>query len=201
MGPRNADYRFTTISSSWIQRHCGGKLTCCWNRSMPRQDGILQTTSQHTLRAKFKLYVRQLREFFPDDPTTKINSATGYIRRHHSCKRRQSYSDCIMQAMRLGSCTNEDCEEVFCSLGATTTAIIVMPFEHDFFPQSHCKQVIVRPRIRKPLINVLDIKAFLPIFNMSFLSKFTERLVVRHINKNTDLLPTGAAIGLQPISL
>ena len=61
-----------------------------------------------------------------------------------------------------------------------------MSFEHGYFLASH-KHAIVRPRIKKPSLDVLDIKSFRPISNISFLSKLTERLVVNRFNKHTDI--------------
>ena len=61
-----------------------------------------------------------------------------------------------------------------------------MSFGHSYFPASH-KHAIVRPRIKKPSLDVLDIKSFRQISNISFLSKPTERLVVNRFNQHTDL--------------
>ena len=66
-----------------------------------------------------------------------------------------------------------------------------MSFEERIFPESH-KHAVVRPRIRKPSFDPLDIKSFRPISNLTFNSKLTELLVVKRFYEHVglyDLLP------------
>ena len=56
-----------------------------------------------------------------------------------------------------------------------------MSFGEGVFPDSH-KHALVWLRIKKPTLDLLDIKSFRPISNPSFVSKMTERLVVDRFN-------------------
>lgn len=53
----------------------------------------------------------------------------------------------------------------------------------DHFPDTH-KHALVQPHIKKSSLDLLDIKSFRPISNVSFLSKLTERLVVSRFKQH-----------------
>ena len=71
-------------------------------------------------------------------------------------------------------------------LSPTSTKMVTMCLQQGIFPDSH-KHALVRPRLKKPSLDPLDIKSFRPISNLSFLSKVAERLVVDRFNKHADL--------------
>ena len=73
--------------------------------------------------------------------------------------------------MRHRSGTDVAGEEVCPPTWPTITAMIGLSFMQGYFPASH-KHAIVRPRLKKPSLDPLDLKSFRPI------SKLTERLVV-----------------------
>ena len=67
-------------------------------------------------------------------------------------------------------------------LAPEITNIIELLFEEGIFPESH-KHAVVRPWIKNPSLDSLDIRSFRPISNLSFISKLTERLVVNRFNE------------------
>ena len=76
-------------------------------------------------------------------------------------------------------------------LGPNITAMIGLSFTQGYFPASH-KHAIVRPRLKKPSLDPLDIKSYRLIWNISFMSKLTERLDVERFNNHASahhLLP------------
>ena len=69
------------------------------------------------------------------------------------------------------------CSPIIASIANTS-------FEQSIFPSSH-KHAIVRPRIKKPSGDPLDIKSYRPISNLSFISKVVERLAVNRLSEHT----------------
>ena len=81
-------------------------------------------------------------------------------------------------------------------LGPTITAMIGLSFMQGYFPASQ-KHAIVRPHLKKPSLDPLDIKSYQPILNISFISKLTERLVVERFNNHASahhLLPAKQSV-------
>ena len=54
-------------------------------------------------------------------------------------------------------------------------------FSQGVFPDSH-KHAIVRPRLKKPSLDPLDIKSYKPFSNLSLFSKMVERLAVNRVD-------------------
>ena len=52
-------------------------------------------------------------------------------------------------------------------LAPVITSMISMSFRQGVFPDTH-KHALVRPRIKKPTLDPLDVKSFRPISNLSF---------------------------------
>ena len=69
------------------------------------------------------------------------------------------------------------------ALAPAITNVIELSFEEGIFPESH-KHAVVRPRIKTPSLDPLNIRSFRPISNLSFISKLTERLVVNRYNEH-----------------
>ena len=59
-------------------------------------------------------------------------------------------------------------------------------FRNDSFPASQ-KQAIVRPRLKKPSLDPLELNSYRPISNLSFTSKIVERLAVNRFNRHSNL--------------
>ena len=69
-----------------------------------------------------------------------------------------------------------------CDVIATIiTSMANASFTQRLFPDSH-KHAVVRPRIKKPSLDPLDIKSYRPISNLSLVSKTVERLIVNRMN-------------------
>ena len=69
-------------------------------------------------------------------------------------------------------------------LAPTITEMAAICLQQRIFPDSH-KHALVRPRLKKPSLDPLDIKSFRPISNLSFLSKVAERLFMHRLNKTS----------------
>src|SRR5664279_1487256 len=70
--------------------------------------------------------------------------------------------------------------------------MINMSFSQATFPSSH-KHAIITPLLKKPNLDPFDLKSYRPISNLSFISKFTERLAVKQFNDHitaNHLLPS-----------
>ena len=61
-----------------------------------------------------------------------------------------------------------------------------MRFVNGCFPASQ-KQAIVRPRLKKPSLDPLELNSYRPISNLSFASKILERLAVNRFNKHSNM--------------
>ena len=61
--------------------------------------------------------------------------------------------------------------------------MITMSFQQGIIPDTQ-KHALVRPWIKKPLLDPLDLKSFQPISNYSLLLKMTEQLVVNRPNEH-----------------
>ena len=67
-------------------------------------------------------------------------------------------------------------------LAPIITSMANASFTQGLFPDSH-KHAVVRPKIKKPSLDSLDIKSYRPISNLSLISKTVERLVVNRIKR------------------
>ena len=64
--------------------------------------------------------------------------------------------------------------------------MIKSSFAEGYFPESH-KQALVRLKIQKSTLDLLDIKSFRPISNLSFVIKIMERFVTNRFNLYSSL--------------
>ena len=61
-----------------------------------------------------------------------------------------------------------------------------MSFESGRFQKSQ-KQAVVRPQLKKPNIDLIDLKSYHPVSNLSFVSKIIERLAANKFNVHSGL--------------
>ena len=71
-------------------------------------------------------------------------------------------------------------------LGPVITDMVHLSFDHGRFPDSQ-KHAIVVPRIKKPSLDPTDMKSYRPVSNITFISKFVERIAASRFNSHAGL--------------